>query len=1110
MVAQALTAQGYDVWIDDQLLSHRPFADSIEEALSSADAAIVLWSDAAVRSDWVRSEASRARAAGKLIQLRLDGCALPMPFDQIHCIDLSPWTGDTDMGCWRATLSSIDAAITARNHASKTPAAKSSAMLARTGLERRRITALACAVSDWRTLSTGDPEDILHIVDDFQAAVSAAVAQHGGSVVERTDGSALAYFGHDIAGEEDGADAIRTATAVRDRMTDPPVSIGIATGIVVVRADADGAASVIGDVPDVARSLAAAATRGGILASSATQRVSAGLFAFGPPESVPREGAGDPILAAEVVDSVAVASRSQARIGSAQTHLIGREAELRRLHLCWDAATEGMGQVALLTGDAGIGKSTLVEAFRDTLTADHAQVTLHCGPSLSASALHPVSDAIIQAALIERGDTPDKRREKLDAFAARGGIDDGNIVSRLAELVGAAGAASPDTTPERRRALILDAIIQLLAAMTSRRPGLIVVEDLHWADPTTLELITQVIAQSPDRSWMILGTARPEFVCDWHEHADVEAIALLPLEQAEVRALCRQRDPEGRLSSATIDAILARGDGNPLFVEEIASFALAEHAGNGTSIAIPDTIHELLVARLDRLGPAREVARTAAVLGRRFGYDLIAAVTADTLAGADLRGALRDLAKQGVLTVTGTPPRSTYSFRHALFADAAYETVAKRERETLHAKIADVLRAQFADLTVANPALLAQHLTQSGQIAAAVPLWALAGAAAAAKAAHGEAVTSFHTALDLLRRGERDAASTATELQMLLGLAVSLSATCGYSAPEVGIALGEARAICDAIGNDDNLFVVLRGLCAFTIVRGELDTAEDLARRCLDVADRTGLPVHRIEGLCSLGYIRWTKGDLVEGPALLREMAALYVAHDGATLPRLTPMDPLANALGPMRLAALALGDAAGVADYGTQMDRMIEVASDGYSRAFSAYFRGSLIAPGVDPVASLHATDRGIAIAEDAGYALVLALLAISRGSLMAEMGDAAGGLALARPALAAFRRVGQRHAMPFNLGEVAWLHGLQGDLDAALALIDEAIAVSEETGERYWMAPLLLRKSRLLAMSGDPVASGAVLAEARSTAEAQGAKGFLSTIEVTAPATITVLASA
>lgn len=1113
-VAQSLSSHGFDVWIDDHLLSHRPFADSIEEALTAADAAVVLWSEPAVRSDWVRSEANRAREAGKLIQLRLDGCALPMPFDQIHCIDIADWRGEPDIACWRSALSSLGAAIAARGGPTAPAASRTAAATVSrpATLERRRITVLSCTIADWQTLAAEDPEDLLHVTDDFRAAVTSVIPRHDGTVVEHSDGTALAFFGHAVAGEEDGANAVRAALTLSHALSDHAISVGVATGLVMVKPDAIGAASVVGETPAVARMLAAAAPSGAVLVSETTRRVSAGMFTFGNGASFTGQGAARPVRAFAVVDATGAASRSQVRAGAAVEQLIGRAGELARLTDCWGAAADGMGQVALLTGEAGIGKSTLLDAFRSALPHDHAQLTLHCGPSFTASALHPVSDALRQAAGIERAESATERRAKLDAYAERVGLADAEAIARLAELIGAdANAPSAAQTPERRRAQTLDSVLALLDALTRDRPGLFVIEDLHWTDPTTFELITRAIDRALDRRWMILGTARPEFQTDWGDRADIETIALQPLGAAEVREFCRALDPEQRLPDPMLRAIVARGDGNPLFLGEIIRFVLDGIATNAgaAAIAIPDTLHDLLVARLDRLGPAREVARIAAILGRRFSYELIAAVTADRLAPADLRTALRDLAKQGMLEATGTPPRAAYSFHHALFVDAAYESVPKREREALHGRIAAVLREQFADLTTADPALLANHLTRAGQAAEAIPLWAIAGIAAAAKAAHLEAIAAFRTALDLLRKPPRDDAAAATELQLLLGLAVSQAAVLGYSAGEVGETLGEASAICDAIGNVEGLFVVLRNLYAFTLVRGELDAAEDLARRCVEIAGKTELPMHRIEAFASLGHVLWTRGKLIEGRALLEQVLALYQEHDGANLPRLAPMDPFAGALGPLGLAVLALGDMAARDRIAQQLEQCMATASDGYSKAFSAFWRSTLVAPGDDVRPHLQAARRGLAIAEEGGYALVARQLTIALGSLLGAAGDPAAGLALAEPALTDSLAIGLRHGIAWAMGEVATLHGLCDDIEQGLARIDQAVALATEVGELYGMAPLLLRRAWLLTLAGDEGGASAALAASRVVAVEQGADGYLAWIDAQATARVPPLPS-
>jgi class 3 adenylate cyclase/tetratricopeptide (TPR) repeat protein len=1109
LVARGFAGDDFDVWIDDRLLAHRSFTDAIEEALGAADAVVVVWSAEAVKSDWVRAEATRGREMGKLVQVRIDHCALPLPFDQIHCIDLSSWAGEGEAAEWRTVMDSV-AAVTGA--ATPHPGRRPEAPEAQTVSERRQITALFCKTVDSASLpSRLDPEDLMLVVEAYRELCDYVIPQYGGIIAKHLDHGTLAYFGYPRAHEEEGVNALRAGLALcaaAARLDLPAdlrvgVQVGVATGLVVIGEASRTARepNIVGETPHLATQLASLAPANGVVASATTRRITDGMFEFRGLEGATAPDGASPLAAFEVLAAANIASRSQARALDEPASLFGRDRELELLGDGWASAEAGNGQVVLVEGEAGIGKSELVAAFRQTPPRNDAvAMTWHCGSAYSARALHPVAEALERDAGFEARDAPEVRRGKLAGWLARWGMDGPQPAAILEEFLGVADAAAEaDARPDadRRRAMTIDLLLELMARRAADGPALFIVEDLHWADPTTLDLLDRMVRRAADERWMIVATARPEFQCGWFEHSDVTRIRLGQLDRADAQRICAAIDKDGRLPAEVRRQILARGDGVPLFIEEITKAVLealadAPEAQAADQLPVPSTLQDSLIARLDRLGPAKQVARVGAAIGRAFSFPLIAAVAGQP--PAELRQALRDLAKSGLVDATGAPPHSHYVFRQALICDAAYDSLPKRQREALHARIAEALRNDFPDAVAADPGRLAHHLARGGAVAEAIPLWAQAGGQAAAKAAHFEAIDYLERALTHLRAGERQPADVAVELQLLIGLAVSLAAARGYAAPEVGKALSEARAICDALGNVADLFAVLRGICAFSIVAGDLETAEQLARRCQEIGLETLRPEHRIEGECALGYVLWVKGELAPARRHLEACVQLYLDHDGSKLPPVTPQDPLIQSLGPLQALCCALGDDAAAERASRRLLAHAKALDGTFSHAFGLFWYAFHALSIGDFATARTYGEEAVALCDRQGYTAVAPHASMVLAFAAGHLGDAPEALKRAQRDLAEIDRQGQVHTRGWKLGEIGALHAAMGDLPAALAAVDEAIETAERADEGFWLSPLHRQRAEVLALlpDSDPGAVDAALETAVAIAKAQGAVLF------------------
>lgn len=1108
LIAQRLRDAGREVWIDDQLLAHRAFADVIEEQLNKAAAVVVVWSADAVRSEWVRAEANRARRAAKLVQVRLQPCGLPMPFDQIHCVDLAGWSGDPAAAPWRSVLASVAAVIGAPGpKAEETPAAERRR-------ERRQVTALACDLMDTGLLANRvDPEDMMQVLEVWQASCDDILGKYGGTISKATGEGVLAYFGYPRADEEEAANAVRAAIALCEAAGAQAApagirlraQVGVATGLVVVSDLADRApgrgGGVVGATPNLAVRLQSVAAPGGVVVSEATRRITEGLFSYRDLGTQTLAGYDAPVGAFEVTGATAAESRSQARTHNASSSLFGREPELQLIQQSWAMACEGEGQVVLVQGEAGIGKSRLIEAFRRGLADTPAiQNTWYCAPNYSDSVLHPVSEQLARVAGFDRADDAEVRRGKLAALLDRYGVTGSQSHLVLGDLVGIRCAPSGGVellTPDRRKALTLDALLMLMEQAARTQPALFVVEDLHWADPTTLELLDRATRKAADQRWLILATARPEFETRWSDDADVIHVQLSRLGHADSERICAELGAEAMLPPEVVRQIIARSDGVPLFVEEMTKAVLEATAGAQTAagasmVAIPDTLHDSLAARLDRLGPAKQVASLAAAIGRRFSYGLLAAIS--PLPVTELRAALRELARAGLVERNGVPPNSQYLFRHALIRDVAYESLLKREREALHARIAAALQEHFPEILQAEPALVAHHLTEGGAIADAIPFWAEAGGRAGGQAAHVEAVSHFQTALTLLRRLPPDDGRAGLELQILLGLAGSLGASRGYSVPEVARVLADALAICDRLGNPASLFAVLYTICAFSVNASDLTAADAAMRRCRAISDESGSIEQAIVVTATMGHICAMKGAMAEALALGDQAYSQFKSASPDLQNFVGINNPIVGILTTRLLVLEAMGDSAGAHAASSELIACLPSLGRSYDSVYALCWHAAYDVMHRNYLRACEFAQQAFEICAESGYDTyqncALALQSLARGRLK----DLDGSLAAAENGIAALDRLGVKSMRAFFLSELAGLQAEAGEMKAALASVDAAIALALKFHDRFYLSPAYRIRAEVLAQTAgsDHREIEMAVNEAIKVAEAQGALGF------------------
>jgi len=699
---------------------------------------------------------------------------------------------------------------------------------ARADAERRQLTVMFCDLVGSTELSARlDPEDLREVIAEYHRAVADVVRSLDGFVAKYMGDGVLIYFGYPRAHEDDAERAVRAGLGVIDAVGRLDVGsgklqarVGIATGLVVVGdLIGEGSAqeqSIVGETPNLAARLQSRAEPNAVVIAAGTRRLVGDLFEYRDLGAVAVKGIAGPVPASQVLRPSAVASRFEA-LRSGETPLVGRDEELELLRRRWDQAKTGAGRVVLISAEPGIGKSRLAEAFRESLEGEpHTRLRYFCSVHHQDSALFPIISQLERAAGFAGDDSPEAKLDKLQALVST--TDPATDVPLLAELLSVpldGRYPALDLTPQRKKEKTFEALLRQLAGLAERQPVLMIYEDLHWADPTSRELMDLTVEHVARLPALLIATFRPEFQPHWTGQPHVTTLSLRRLGRDESDELVRGIIGNvGALSSEVIDEIVERTDGVPLFLEEVTK-AVLETAALGAipaaSATVPATLHASLMARLDRLGPmAKEVAQVGAAIGRDFSYELLAAVAQP--AEAEVRDALGRLANAGLVFQRGMPPNATFLFKHALVQDTAYSMLLRGPRQALHARIAEALEQRFPTVVEMQPEILAHHFAQGAMPIAAVDYWIKAGDLARRRSAYAEATAHLVKGLELIPALSDLKARTAKELTIQTALGQLYMATKGYGSAEAEAAYARASDLCEQIDDRDQFMRVLIGL----------------------------------------------------------------------------------------------------------------------------------------------------------------------------------------------------------------------------------------------------------------------------------------------------------
>ena len=664
-----------------------------------------------------------------------------------------------------------------------------------------------------------------------------------------------------------------------DPATELQVRVGIATGMVVV-GDLTGEGSaqeqtVIGETPNLAARLQTFANPGTVLISESTHRLTDGHFECRNLGPVALKGWAEPIPAWQVLGTTEVESRFEAQHKTRLAPPIGRDEEIEMLLRRWQHARRGEGCAVMLTGEPGIGKSHIALALDERLQAEpHITVRQFCSAHHTNSALYPFIRQLERAARFERSDPPAEKFAKLEALLVRSGADADRVVLPLANLLSLPPSdryRMPELSPQKRKEMTLAAFLTQLNGLAARQPVFVIVEDVHWADPTSLELLTMTLEQVPRLRVLLLITARPEFTPPWPGHAHVTTISLTRLNRRNGAALIERVTAGKTLPEEVMDQILARTDGVPLFVEELTKTVLETgllHEQDDhyvlnrplPSMAIPTTLHASLMARLDRLAPVREVAQIGAVVGREFSYELLSTVAG--LPKERLEEALAQLVRSELIFCRGEIPQAVYTFKHALVRDAAYSGLLKSRRAALHATIADAFEQRFPEIVEAQPETLAHHLTEAGLFQKAEAYWLQAGKKAAMRSANLEAIAHLQRGIEASGHLPDSARKDRLELDFQFALGPCLIATQGPASNKAMATFARARELCERLGDPPEQHQVMFWLTTASVMRGELPLAEETIAALLQLAEARDDRPALLNAMRGQGMIRLFMGHL--------------------------------------------------------------------------------------------------------------------------------------------------------------------------------------------------------------------------------------------------------
>ena len=959
--------------------------------------------------------------------------------------------------------------------------------------ERRQLTVMFCDLVGSTDLARQlDPEDLREVVRAYQATAAGIIQRYEGHIAQYLGDGLLIYFGFPMAHEDDALRAVHTGLGIVDSVATLntrlsadygvtlSVRLGIHTGPVVVGAMGGGGRYehlALGETPNIAARLEGLAPPNTIVITPVTARLVQRSFVLEELGAHGLKGLGEPMMLLRVVGPREGDHDHETMAAGGWEALVGRDEEIGLLLRRWEQSKAGRGQVILLSGEAGIGKSRLVDGLRHHVRQEGMRrITFRCSPYHTHSVLYPIIAHVQRALHMRPDDTADAQLVKLEQGLGGTSLRLEDAVPLLAALLSVplpqGRYAALTLSAQQQRQQTQETLVAWLVEEAERHPILAVWEDLHWADPSTLEVLSRFIDQTPTTAILHVLTFRPVFRPPWPMRSHMTPIILHHLERPEVKTVITRVAGGKTLPAEVVEHIITKTDGVPLFVEELtkmflASTLLREDAhqyvltGPLLTVAIPDTLQASLMARLDQFNTAKELAQLGAVIGRTFPYTMIQSLSA--LEEERLQEGLTQLVTAELLYQRGQPPHATYVFKHALIQDTAYASLLRTTRQRYHQQIADLMVVAFPDTVATQPELIAHHYAEAGRAAQAVRYWQQAGQRASERSAYVEALTHLSRGLDLLLNVPETPERAAQELALRLALGQVFMLTKGQGAPEVEQTYARARALCQEVASTQQLFPALAGLCGFYVMRGALQTARELGEQLLSLADHDHDPALLLQAHQALGGVFLHLGEVPTARAHWDH--ALALSHAPPQRSQTAPgSDARVVCLSQMAWCLWLLGYPAQARQRADEALAQAQALAHPFTLVFARNFAAWLAQfcrqeqvaqAGAEIVLDL-TTDLG---APDFGAAAM-----IIRGWALAMQGQREESMTQMRQGLVAYQATGAELYLTSMLALIAegYLH--LGPAEAGLAAVEEAFVLVDKNRECFYEAELYRLKGELV----------------------------------------------
>ncbi len=982
--------------------------------------------------------------------------------------------------------------------------------------ERRQLTVFFVDLVGSTAMSEAwDPEELREMYARYQTICADIIKRYDGHIAQYLGDGVLAYFGYPVAHEDDALRAVRSGLEILASLSDvtlggehPMARIGIHTGLVVV-GDVGGGQKqeqlALGEAPNIAARVQGEAEPNTMLVSEATRRLVAGHFLLGDLGPRNLKGISRPIQLWRVLGMSDATSRFDAMASAAGlAPFVGRQVEMDVIREAWGLASHGEGQTLLVRGEAGIGKSRLLGAARNVASLGaHERFEAECSPYDSNSPLHPVVHMLERRLGFDAQMADTEKLDRIEEFVVQRGGRTGEAVPLLASLlsVNLSGRfPASDLPPAKQRQRMLQVLAELQLQAPGGAPTLVVIEDLHWADPSTLELVAALVSQQSKSRLMVIGSTRPELPELWSPAPNRRELKVEALARTDIRALVAGVAGPKPLPDSVLKEIVERTGGIPLFVEAVTRTVLEsgvlteledrfELSGPLPPGLIPSTVHDSLMARIDRLGPDKVIAQVASVIGREFRSDLLSLVTGRS--GASLEGALRQLIDLDLVSRTGIAPNWTYTFKHALLQDAAYGSLLKKTCRDYHGRIADALSEHFSELVETNPALLARHLEGAGRVKEAVPAWIKAGTDAGQRSAMQECVAYLKRAITLLETlPVDDPDRLANETVAQLAIAPPLMATAGWGAREVERACLRAKELCEQTGNGEGLFGAMWGLWTVLFVRGEHERALEAAKTVLSMAMAGDVGILHVAARHAIGFSHYYLGEFAEARMHAEKALEIFSLDQEKLLVSVFQIPSTVCCLSFLTQSLRFLGFPEQARERQLQLEQLVRDLDNPACTAVGLgvgqyhYFDRN----DIDTIRAQ--ADRGYTLAVEEGFLFWSAAMRVYRGWSQALTGESERGIREMDEGLEDVFRTNSGIFVPQWRMMMAQGRRVQGDLPGALKQINLSLELIDTFRERYYLSESLRERAAIHVAMGDTTKAEDDLRRAIGVAHQQDAR--------------------